>query len=176
MESILVLKSPIPDLLVIHLPVLKDERGSFQEKFQKEKLVKLGFPSDFIPVQQNVSFNKERGVTRGLHAEPWNKYVTIIQGQVFAAFVDLRPDNNPSLYSICLDQNTAIYIPKGVANSYQTLTPDVYYSYLVDDHWKEGVTYPALNVADPKLNIRWPIPLEKAIISEKDKNNPFLEA
>src|SRR5688500_20242700 len=84
-------QTAIPGLLEIDINLIEDPRGWFQEKFQKEKLVTAGFPADFVPVQHSLSYNKEKGVTRGLHAEPWDKYVGVIAGKVFSAFVDLRP-------------------------------------------------------------------------------------
>ena len=79
----------IPGLLVVRLAVHVDTRGWFMENWQREKLVPLGLP-DFEPVQQNVSFNAEAGVTRGVHAEPWDKLVSVLTGRVLGAWVDLR--------------------------------------------------------------------------------------
>lgn len=45
---------------------------------------------DFGPVQNNISFNASPGVTRGIHAEPWDKYISVATGKVFGAWVDLR--------------------------------------------------------------------------------------
>jgi dTDP-4-dehydrorhamnose 3,5-epimerase len=165
----------IPGILIFNLEKIADERGYFQEKFQKEKLVKCGLPKDFNPVQNNISFNEEKGVTRGLHAEPWEKYITVVSGKIFCAFLDLRPgDSFGKVDTMILDEYQAVFLPKDVANSYQTLTPHVYYSYLVSAHWRPGVTYKSVNVADPVLNISWPIPLSEAIISLKDTMNPNL--
>ena len=55
--------------------VREDARGWFKENWQREKMVALGLP-DFGPVQNNVSFNASRGATRGIHAEPWDKFVS----------------------------------------------------------------------------------------------------
>jgi len=81
--------TPIPGLLVIDLPLHGDNRGWFKENWQREKMMALGLP-DFRPVQNNVSFNATVGVTRGLHAEPWDKLVSVTTGAVFGAWVDLR--------------------------------------------------------------------------------------
>jgi dTDP-4-dehydrorhamnose 3,5-epimerase len=66
-------------------------------------------------------------------------------------------------------------VPRGVANGYQTLEDNTVYSYLVNDHWSadapEG-SYSFVNLADPTNHIDWPISLDEAIISEKDKNHP----
>jgi len=166
----------IPGLLVIDITLLKDNRGWFQEKFQKEKLVAAGLPPDFNVVQQGVSYNKEVGVTRGFHAEPWEKFISVINGRIFAAYVDLRPGAGfGAKVTFDIDSTKAIFIPRGVANSYQTLVPGVYYSYLVNAHWSPDGKYQSVNLADPDLNIAWPIPLNKAIVSDKDKNHPMLK-
>jgi dTDP-4-dehydrorhamnose 3,5-epimerase len=169
-------QTAIPGLLEIDVSLVEDERGYFQEKFQKEKLVAAGFPSDFNPVQQNVSYNKEVGVIRGIHAEPWDKYISVIAGKVHAVFVDLREglDFGKSV-EIVIDPKKAVFVPKGVGNSYQTLEPNTYYQYLVNAHWSADAKYLSLNPTDPALAIHWPIALDKAIISEKDLKNPMLE-
>ena len=76
--------TPIPGFLRIDLTVHGDNRGWFKENWQREKMVALGLP-DFQPVQNNISFNDEVGVTRGIHAEPWDKFVSVATGRVFGA-------------------------------------------------------------------------------------------
>lgn len=46
-------------------------------------------PPDFTPVQNNVSFNESVEITRGIHAEPWDKLVSVASGRIFGAWVDL---------------------------------------------------------------------------------------
>lgn len=169
-------ETEIPGLLEIDISLLEDERGYFQEKFQQAKLVSAGFPKDFMPVQQSVSYNKESGVTRGMHAEPWEKYISVISGKAFGAYVDLRPGKNFGKFvTVQLNPTKAVFLPRGVANAFQTLTPDVYYSYLVNAHWSPGGKYQSVNLKDPEINIDWPINLNDAIISDKDLKNPMLK-
>ena len=78
----------IPGLIVFDLPVHGDNRGWFKENWQRAKMTALGLP-DFGPVQNNISFNAKKGVTRGIHAEPWDKYISIATGSVFG---DAAPD------------------------------------------------------------------------------------
>src|SRR3546814_6836437 len=73
-----------------------------------------------------------------------------------------------------LFRSRAIYVPRGVGNSYQTLDPDTAYTYLVNDHWSPTATYTFLNLADDTIGIPWPIPLDQVQISEKDKQHPRL--
>lgn len=169
-------RARIPGLLLFDLVLNGDERGWFKESFQLEKLRKAGLPEDFIPVQLSVSANKERGVTRGIHAEPWSKFISIQAGKVFTAIVDLRKgDTYGMVETFEMNPQKAIFVPRGCANSFQTLTPDVLYTYLVNAHWSPEAKYTLINLADPDLAIDWPIPLSEAIISDKDKSHPFLK-
>lgn len=166
--------TPIPGFLRIDLTVHGDNRGWFKENWQREKMVALGLP-DFGPVQNNISFNDEVGVTRGIHAEPWDKFVSVATGRVFGAWVDLR--EGPSfgtVYTTEIDPSVAVYVPKGVGNAYQTLEPNTAYTYLVNDHWSPDAHYTFLNLADETAAVPWPIPLEQAILSDKDKAHPRL--
>src|SRR4051812_22516816 len=91
MAALAVSQTPIPGLLVVSLDVRSDSRGWFKENWQREKMVALGLP-DFEPVQNNISFNDRIGATRGIHAEPWDKLVSVASGRIFGAWVDLRAD------------------------------------------------------------------------------------
>ncbi len=168
--------TPIPGLVVLRLDVREDARGWFKENWQREKMAALGLP-DFEPVQNNVSFNTSRGATRGIHTEPWDKFVTLATGRVFAAWVDMREgDSFGTTFTIEIDPSVAVFVPRGVGNSYQTLEDGTAYTYLVNEHWRPGVTYPALNLADETASIAWPIPLADSEISEKDLHTPRLDA
>ena len=166
----------VPGLLVFDLPVHGDNRGWFKENWQRAKMTALGLP-DFGPVQNNISFNAKKGVTRGIHAEPWDKYISIATGSVFGAWVDLRPGESfGQVYTTVLDPSKAIYVPRGVGNSFQALEDGTAYTYLVNAHWslEQKKTYTFVNLADPELNIQWPIPLEESERSEADLHHPML--
>ncbi|WP_019179489.1 sugar nucleotide-binding protein [Microbacterium yannicii] len=170
------IETPIPGLLVLELPVHGDTRGWFKENWQREKMTDSGISlPDFGPVQNNVSFNDAVGTTRGIHAEPWDKYVSVATGRIFGAWVDLREGATfGTVYTTEIDPSRAIFVPRGVGNAYQTLEPDTAYTYLVNDHWSSSASYTFLNLADETANIQWPIPLDQVEISEKDKNHPRL--
>lgn len=168
-------KTPIDGLLVINLAVHGDNRGWFKENYQKEKMEALGLPT-FDIVQNNFSYNEEMGVTRGLHAEPWEKFISVANGKVFGAWVDLR--NGPGFgntFTIEINPGIAIFVPRGVANGYQTLEPNVTYTYLVNAHWSPDAEYSFINLFDPELSIEWPISKDQAIFSDKDKHHPMLK-
>lgn len=168
-------KTDIPGLIWFDLPVHGDNRGWFKENWQREKMVAIGMP-DFHPVQNNISFNDEVGTTRGIHAEPWDKYVSVAKGRIFGAWVDLREGETfGKIFTLEVDPTKAIFVPRGVANSFQVLEPETAYTYLVNDHWSPNAEYAFLNLDDPTAAIDWPIPLGKAILSDKDKVHPTLK-
>jgi dTDP-4-dehydrorhamnose reductase len=174
MTELSVEQTSIPGLLVVRLPLHEDSRGWFKENWQRAKMTALGLP-DFGPVQHSVAFNARRGVTRGVHTEPWDKFISVAHGRIFGAWVDMREgDSFGQVFTIEADPSVAVFVPRGVGNSYQVLEDGTSYSYLVNDHWRPGRAYPALNLADPTIAIPWPIPLADAEISEKDLTTPML--
>jgi dTDP-4-dehydrorhamnose 3,5-epimerase len=166
----------IPGLVVWDLPVHGDSRGWFKENWQREKMTSAGLP-DFGPVQNNISFNDAVGTTRGIHAEPWDKFVSVASGRIFGAWVDLREGPTfGTVFTTEVDPSRAIFVPRGVGNAYQTLEPNTAYAYLVNDHWSNEATYTFLNLADESSAIEWPIPLAAVEISAKDIAHPRLDA
>lgn len=176
-QTLTVRETSIPGLLLVDLPVHGDSRGWFKENWQREKMVTLGLP-DFEPVQNNMSYNADRGATRGLHAEPWDKFVSIAHGKVLGAWVDLREGASfgESFY-VELGPDQAVFVPRGVANGYQALADDTVYSYLVNAHWSPAARaeYTYVNLADQTVGIPWPIPLDQATISQADLGHPNLQ-
>lgn len=167
----------IPGLLIFDVSYVGDERGYFQEKFQKAKLVAAGMPESFNVIQNSLSYNKTKGITRGLHAEPWDKYISVVTGRVFSAYVDLRKgDTFGKVVTIEINPNVAVFLPQGVANSFQTLEDDTYYLYSVNAHWSADNydKYCFVTAADPSLSIQWPIPLDIATMNDRDRNHPLL--
>ena len=144
-NELTVTESPIPGLFVVKLPVHGDNRGWFKENH----LVYVG--------------------------EPWNKFISTANGRVFGAWCDLRKgDSFGRVFTHEINPGTAIFVPKGVANGYQTLDDNIAYTYLVDAHWSPDAKYTFVNLFDPALGINWPISQEQAIISEKDAAHPLL--
>jgi dTDP-4-dehydrorhamnose 3,5-epimerase len=169
----------IPGLIEFDIPVHGDNRGWFKENFQKEKMLPLGFPESFFAadkLQNNVSLSRH-GVLRGLHAEPWDKYISVADnGRVLGAWVDLREGASfGHVYQTIIDASKGIYVPRGVANGFQVLSDTVSYSYLVNDYWALELKpkYAFVNYADPALGITWD-DVEHTEVSEADKHHPLL--
>ncbi|MGY4711369.1 sugar nucleotide-binding protein [Mycolicibacterium sp. CBM1] len=168
-KTLRAVSTAIPGLTIWELPVHGDNRGWFKENWQRAKMVAAGMP-DFGPVQNNVSFNESAGTTRGIHAEPWDKYISVATGRIFCAWVDLR--DGPTFGTVVtaeVDPSRAVFVPQGVGNGFQTLEPNTAYTYLVNDHYSPDGVYTSLNPADETIAVDWPIPLDRAELSAKDR-------
>ncbi|ADT99257.1 MULTISPECIES: sugar nucleotide-binding protein [Mycolicibacterium] len=173
-KTLRAVETSIPGLTLWDLPVHGDNRGWFKENWQRAKMVAAGLP-DFGPVQNNISFNQAPGTLRGIHAEPWDKFISVGSGRIFGAWVDLRSGPTfGTVFTAEIDPSRAVFVPRGVGNAFQTLEPETVYVYLVNDHYSPGVGYPSLNPGDEALAIEWPIPLDRAEMSEKDRAQPPL--
>lgn len=104
-KDLSVAETGIGGLKVVDLAVHGDSRGWFKENWQRAKMCALGIP-DLRVVQNNVSYNDSRGVTRGIHAEPWDKFISVARGSVFGAWVDLREGSETygKVYTCTLDR------------------------------------------------------------------------
>ncbi len=174
-SNLKVTETIIPGFYEVGLIVHGDNRGWFKENYQREKMETLGLPH-FEVVQNNFSYNEEAGVTRGLHAEPWEKFISVANGKVFGAWVDLRKGESfGKVFTMEINPGKAVFVPRGVANGYQTLEENITYTYLVNAQWSADAKYAAVNLFDPALGIHWPIAKDKAIVSDKDTANPLLK-
>ncbi|OGM25931.1 hypothetical protein A3D00_00955 [Candidatus Woesebacteria bacterium RIFCSPHIGHO2_02_FULL_38_9] len=168
-------KTSIPGLYVIERETFKDKRGFFREVFHLNEVAKIA-GIDFRPIQMNHSLSKPK-VIRALHAENWNKLIYPITGVMFSAIVDIRPESKTfgkvERFVFNSKDLKALFISKGLANSVCVVgRVPVNYIYLVDAYYNSSDTK-AVAWNDPFLNIDWPV--KNPIISERDKNNPFLK-
>ncbi|MEV4267583.1 dTDP-4-dehydrorhamnose 3,5-epimerase family protein [Kribbella sp. NPDC049584] len=161
-------ETTIPGVLRIELEVKPNDDGWFKENFHREKLAELGMDV----VQHNVAYFAEAGIVRGIHAEPWDKYMSPSSGRVFAAIVDLR-DNETfgRVETFELGPEQALYVPREVGNSFCTVTPHTTYNFLVNEHWSPERV--AVDLFDPELAIEWPV--QELNYTERDAANPSLE-
>lgn len=171
-------KTSIRGLFLINRPTFADERGFFHEVFRLNELEEVT-GKKFRPVQWSHSLSFPR-VIRAIHTEKWQKIIYPVNGSVFAAFVDARPNSKTfsKVETIILDNSkkdsshTAIYIAPGIGNSLCVMGKDpLDYMYIVDKYWDNTK---ACGIAwdDPDLAIEWPV--KNPIISERDRKNPTL--
>lgn len=167
-------KTAIEGLLILKRLIHEDDRGFFREIFHLDEVEKT-LNIEFKGIQMNHAHSKPH-VLRGIHAENWNKIICPINGEVFVAIVDIRPDSptfsKVETFTINDENRISLFVSKGLANSYCILgTENVDYIYLVDAYYN-GTDQKAIAFDDPDLGIDWPI--KDPIISGRDKNNPRL--
>ena len=126
-KDLSVAETGIGGLKVVDLAVHGDSRGWFKENWQRAKMTALGIP-DLRVVQNNVSYNEKRGVTRGIHAEPWDKFISVARGSVFGAWVDLREGSETfgKVFTCTLDPSKAIYVPRVSVNIIFTISTNAF--------------------------------------------------
>ena len=169
--------APIEGLWIVDLDVHDDQDrpgASFREVWRDETAVSLGLPA-FAPVQWNDSESTE-GTVRGFHAEPWDKLVHVVAGEVFAAIADLRRGSPTAgqVWTGTLDRTRALFVSSGLGNGFQVTSPTAVYVYLVNGSWREGETYPAVRWDDTDLGVAWPITDDRLAMSARDRANPTL--
>ena len=151
-----------------------DNRGFFMRTFDIDFFNNHGLSYKWV--QENHSMSKEKGVIRGLHFQlpsyTETKLIRCVKGKIMDVFVDLRKGSSSfgKWGSIILSEgkkNMAL-IPRGFAHGFCTLTEKSEVLYKVDNFYSPKHER-GLYWADDTLNIRWPV--NKPILSDKDKNN-----
>ena len=167
-------KTPIEGLFTISLDPHTDNRGFFLETFRMSELKKMN-PS-LKPFVQGCHSHSAQGVLRGLHAEPWDKLVYVVQGEVFTAVVDLRKDSSTfgkvCTFNLGEKNRMAVYVPNGLAHGFMALSSTADYSYLFTEEYSNKPRI-AVMWNDPHLNIRWP--MKDPIVSDADSKNETMK-
>ena len=173
-----VIKTAIEGLYIIEPRVFNDSRGYFFESFsQREFDEKVG---PIIFVQDNESMSSY-GVMRGLHFQrpPFtqSKIVRCVKGSVLDVAVDIRKDSPTYGQHVAVelseDNHRQFFIPKGFAHGFAVLSPTAVFQYKCDEFYHpeaEG----GISILDDSLGIDWRIPVDKAILSDKDTRHPLL--
>ena len=171
--------TPIAGLTLISLEPRQDERGFVARAVCRDEFAAAGLSADFV--QSNMSYNRTRGIVRGLHYQTGQhaevKLVRCIQGAVFDVAVDLRPDSATFLHwfgaELSAENRQALYIPKGFAHGYQALTDDAELFYQVSTAYC-GSAERSVRFDEPRVGIAWPLPITQ--VSPKDLATAFLTA
>ena len=174
-----VIKTAIEGVFIIEPRLFKDDRGYFFESFSQrefnEKVRKVNF------VQDNES-KSSYGVLRGLHFQkpPYaqSKLVRVIKGAVLDVAVDIRK-GSPTFgkyvsVELTEDNHRQFFIPRGFAHGFSVLTDEVIFQYKCDNFYAPQADG-GICIKDESLGIDWRIPMDKALLSEKDIKHPCLE-
>lgn len=156
-----------------------DGRGYFQRTFDAELLRPFGLETEMV--QSAVSFNRKKGTLRGMHWQvaPCDeaKLVTCLRGGIFDVLVDLREGSKTFRQHVAVElwdlEGLSLYVPRGVAHGFQTLTDDALVGYQLSrgqsvEHARRA------RFDDPAFGIRWPLPVSS--ISDADREAPLMGA
>ncbi len=160
---------------VIELEQLSDDRGFFARIFCRREFSDHGLNPDLV--QASISYNQRRGTLRGMHYQkpPFqeDKLVRCTRGCIHDVVLDLRPDSDSyrkwTAVELSAENRKAVYVPKGCAHGFQTLTDDSEVLYMMSEVFSPehaaGVLW-----NDPAFEINWPV--ASIIISDRDRVYP----
>ena len=170
------IETKLPGVFIVELQLLEDNRGFFGRSFCCHEFAERGLSPKVS--QCNISFNRDAGTLRGMHyqAAPHaeEKLIRCNRGSSYDVIVDLRRELPTYKQWIALelteDNRRMIYIPKGCAHGFQTLTDNTEIFYQMSEFYHpesaRGVRW-----NDPSFGIYWPIG-DRAILSDRDRDWP----
>lgn len=171
-----IIETNIKDVKIIKQTVHRDERGYFFESFNKNRFKTKGLDIEFI--QDNIS-KSQKGTIRGLHYQigdfAQDKLCQVIYGKVIDIAVDIR-FGSPTFgkyvsVELSDENNLQLFIPKGFAHGFEVISDFAVFHYKCSNYYNKD-SERSIIYNDPEINIGWLA--KNPIISEKDKNAPFL--
>lgn len=171
-------KTKLDGVVIVEPDVFGDNRGFFMESWNKKKMEEVGLYYDFV--QDNHSKSTVKGTLRGIHFQKGDKaqakLVRCVKGAVLDVAVDLRK-NSPTFkqwigVELSEKNKKQLLIPRGFGHGFVTLTDDVEFLYKADNYYALEADA-GIRWNDPDIGVDWCV--ENPILSEKDKNNPFLK-
>ena len=179
-----IIRTDIDGVLIIEPKVFGDKRGYFFESFSQrefdEKVAPiLGHTVHFVQDNESCS---TFGVMRGLHFQrpPFTqaKLVRCVSGSVLDVVVDIRKGSPTFGRSVCVEltgeNHRQFFIPKGFAHGFVVLSGTAVFQYKCDEFYHPEADG-GISILDSSLGIDWHIPLEQAVLSEKDTRHPLLK-
>ena len=165
----------LSEVILVEPQVFKDERGFFLETYHQARYGEKGISPAFV--QDNHS-HSPKGCVRGFHYQlkhPQGKLVYVVSGRIFDVVLDIRR-GSPTFGNwygayLSTENKHQIYIPPGFAHGFLALSV-VHLIYKCTEEYDQTLDA-GIRWDDPDIDIKWPI--LSPVISEKDKNLPFLK-
>jgi len=161
--------------MLLEIEPARDQRGFFARTFCEREFAEHGLETRFV--QHSISQTSTKGSIRGMHfqqgAASEVKVVSCKRGRILDVIIDLRQDS-PTYgrwqgFELTADARNSLYIPKGFAHGFQTLTDDVEVHYLISAFYMPEASA-GYRHDDPAFSIAWPLPVSS--ISDKDRSWP----
>jgi dTDP-4-dehydrorhamnose 3,5-epimerase len=160
---------------LVRLEPMRDSRGFFARTFCVDEFGARDLETVFP--QHSISSSDRKGTLRGMHFQrpPHDevKLVRCLRGAIFDVIIDLRPQS-PTFrqwrgFELSAENQDQLYIPKGFAHGFQTLSDDVQVNYLISAFYAPGAAS-GVRHDDPAFGIAWPLPVSD--MSDKDRAWP----
>lgn len=167
-----VIKTAIEGLVIIEPRVFKDARGYFFESFSQREFEEKVRPINFVQDNESMS---SYGVMRGLHFQrpPYtqSKLVRCVKGKVLDVAVDIRKGSPTYGQHVAVelseDNHRQFFVPRGFAHGFAVLSETAIFQYKCDNFYAPEADG-GISIKDDTLGIDWQIPVEQAVLSEKD--------
>ena len=174
----IVAKTSLSGVFIFEPQVHGDSRGWFMETYSERVMTEYGFNCCFV--QDNHSYTSKKNTLRGMHfqnnPDAQTKLIRVGLGAVLDVVVDLRQGSPTYLRWISVEisneNKRQLFIPRGFAHGFLTLTNNVEFLYKVDSFYSQEQDR-SIRYDDPSVGISWGI--NKPILSEKDRNAPLLK-
>ena len=174
-----IIKTDIEGVVIIEPRIFTDARGYFFESFSERDFCKEVREIKFV--QDNESKSRY-GVMRGLHFQrpPFtqSKLVRVIKGAVLDVAVDIRKGSPTYGKHVAVelneDNHRQFFVPRGFAHGFAVLSDEAIFQYKCDNFYAPEADG-GISILDDSLGIDWRIPMEKAILSEKDTKHSLLK-
>lgn len=179
-----ILKTKFDGVLIIEPKIFKDARGYFFESFSQrefdEKVASI-LGHKVLFVQDNESMSSY-GVMRGLHYQkmPYtqSKLVRVVKGSVLDVAVDIRKGSPTFGQHVAVElteeNHRQFFVPRGFAHGFAVLSETAIFQYKCDNFYHPEADA-GINIKDDSLGIDWRIPVEDALLSEKDLKHACLK-
>lgn len=172
-----IIKTKLDGVLIIEPRIFTDARGYFFESFSQHEFDAKVAPilgHRVVFVQGNESMSSY-GVMRGLHYQrmPYtqSKLVRVVKGRVLDVAVDIRKGSPTFGQHVAVelteDNHRQFFVPRGFAHGFAVLSPTAVFQYKCDNFYHPEADA-GINIKDESLGIDWRIPVEDALLSEKD--------
>lgn len=172
------IQTPLHGLMLVQRKAIEDHRGFLSRFYCAEEFREAGLTKPIVQI--NHTLTRKKGAVRGLHFQypPYaeTKLVSCVQGKIFDVAVDLRGDS-PTFLNwhgeiLSAENRKSLLIPEGYAHGVQAMTEDCELIYLHTAAYHPEYVG-ALNVAEPRLNIAWPLQIND--LSARDRETAFIE-
>ncbi len=171
--------TPLKKVHVVDASPIADARGSFARWFCARELEPLLELREITQI--NHSKTLKVGSIRGMHMQKSPhaemKFIRCIKGKVWDVALDVRAGSPTFLQwhaqELSAGNNRMMVIPEGCAHGFQVLEPDSELLYLHTAYYEPSSEF-GINYADPKINIKWPLPVGD--LSDRDASYPLLTA